>query len=377
MPCYTARESIVKDPAPFQTMRSPTRTAPGLDLTRVRDDVLAYCDSLRDRDGPYGAYRMAPGKRPDLYASCSVALMRSIMGEDLRQTLTPDDRDEWADHINSFQSRVDGHYEDRMEAAQLHANGMTIGALGAIGQKQRYRVRLYEPFSTLETVTPWLEESVDWRNQWDGSHLFWGGIHCFSMSRTCEPAWRKRVFDWLDANLDEQTGWWRKGVPHADRHDPLGGGVHILPFYEHHSRSFPLPDRVIDSVLALQLPSGRWFDPGSRKTAAAATDLGVETEVDFYLELDALYALQYMHALAPDYREDDVRQAVTAFAALLTDMWPTLSREFSLLHPHLVLAVIGALGLLQRLLPKHFRDDADWSDIFSDRRFYLTDLVEA
>jgi hypothetical protein len=42
-----------------------------------------------------------------------------------------------------------------------------------------------------------------------------------------------------------------------------------------------------------------------------------------------------------------------------------------------VLALIGTLALLQELAPESFRDTVRWSDIFSDRRFYRTDLVEA
>ena len=46
------------------------------------------------------------------------------------------------------------------------------------------------------------------------------------------------------------------------------------------------------------------------------------------------------------------------------------------LHPHYILAVAGIFGLLQRLLPDEFVDDVTWTDIFSDRRLYLTREVE-
>ena len=49
--------------------------------------------------------------------------------------------------------------------------------------------------------------------------------------------------------------------------------------YEHHGRDFPQPERLIDSVVELQLPNGRWLDrPGPHAM--------------HYLELDALYALK-------------------------------------------------------------------------------------
>ena len=43
---------------------------------------------------------------------------------------------------------------------------------------------------------------------------------------------------------------------------------------------------------------------------------------------------------------------------------------------HSLMAVVVTLHLLQGFAPDFFRDDVHWSDIFSDRRVYRTDLVE-
>lgn len=335
-----------------------------LDLAAVRREILAWCESLRDAGGPFGCYRRGPGRRPDLYASCDVALLRTIMGEDLRTTLDETRRREWIDHLNSWQVREDGRYEDTFGHHALHANGMVIGALGVLGGRQRHPVKLYEAFDAPEEVAPWLESAVDWRRLWSGSHRFWGGLHCFSLGRRATPEWRDRVFAWLDANLDAETGWWRKGVPPSDRHQALGGGVHILPIYEHHGRRFPLPERAIDSVLALQLPSGRWF----RTSSAAVTS---------YLDLDALYALRYLGRLAPGHRPDDISAAAGRYADLVCASWPGTWRILATGHPHQVLAATGTLGLLRQLLPGRFPDSVAWSDIFSDPRLYRTAEADA
>lgn len=275
-------------------------------LVEIRERFAEYFGTLADRDGRYGAYRSGKGLRTDLYSSLDVAIARTIMGEEFATSLSADRRGEWTDHINSF-ARSDGTYEDTHGHSRLHGNGMVIGALGPLGGTQPYRVGLYDPFAEADSVGPWLE-TVDWVHQWGGSHLFWGGIHCFSMSSRATDPWLDAVFDWLDRNVDETTGWWRKGVPHADRHQPLKGSVHILPVYEHHGRRFPYPERVIDSVLALQLPSGIWLD---RPTSHPMT----------YLDLDALYALRYMQSLAPGYRADDIVTAVRAFADSADEFW--------------------------------------------------------
>lgn len=338
-----------------------------INLRDVRQEILSRCEALRDHGGLAGSYRSAPRRRPDLYASLDVAIMRTVMGEDLL-LLPADERAEWAIHINAFAHRDldgggDGTYEDRLGHSPLHANGMVVGALGVLGGKQAFPVRLYDDFAAADAVVPWLD-GLDWRNQWRGSHNFWGGLHVFSFSRRATDEWRSAVFGALDARLDRDTGWWRKGVPHADRHQPLGGSVHILPIYEHHGRDFPVPERLIDSTLALQLSDGRWLDrPG--------------TPPMHYLELDALYALKFAMGLAPGYRKADIDRAIDRYAALVLESWRADREALLAQHPHLILAVVGTFGLLQQHRPEEFVDEVTWTDIFSDRRLYRTAEVEA
>lgn len=340
----------------------PIGAAPGLaaevvSLAPMRDQVLAYVQTLQIPGRPLGWYADRPGGpiEPSLYASCDVVHLRTLMGEDLRRSLTPAQRQGWSEHINSF-ARPDGSYgPGRKGHSAHHANGMVIGALGVLGGRQKYPVRLYDDFATPEKAVPWLE-GVDWRRQWSGSHLFWGGMHCFSLSARCTAAWRQAVFDWLDANLDPPTGWWRRGVPHASPLEPLGGGAHIWPIYQHGGRRFPLPERVIDSILALQKPDGSWLQYGD------------------YMELDALYGLAYMGSLAPAHRRTEILAAARRHGLGLVAGWPGfLGRQPDL---HVLLGAVGALGLLQQLLPEEYRDTAVWSDIFSDARLYQTREVE-
>lgn len=340
---------------------------PVLALDEVRRDALAYCESIRDSGAPYGCYRGGPGRRTDLYAACDVAILRAVMGEDLVRTFPPEHRLQWIDHINSYVDRSikppDGSYTDTFGHSKLHANGMVVGALGALGGRQKWPVRLYDPFRTPEKVAAWLER-IDWSRQWAASHEFWGGMICFSYSRSCPPKWLEAVFNWLDENLDERTGWWRKNVPHTGRHEPLGGSVHILPLYEHHGRRFPYAERLIDSVLDLQLANGRWLQTKNPL-------------VMDYLELDALYALNLMQTYVPGYRGRQIRAAAERYGRLVCEYYRTQRQELYKLHPHLVLGAMGTFGLLSRMCPEMFPSDGEWTDIFSDPRFHNTAAVEA
>ncbi|HVU32224.1 MAG TPA: hypothetical protein VHE61_02235 [Opitutaceae bacterium] len=350
-----------------------TRPRPrgAFDLAAVRAAAGDYAEGLRDRDGRYGAYRTGRRGRCDLYASCDLAIMRTLLGEDLARVVPERERTEWCEHINSFANHEfgapsDGSYGDRFGHSPLHANGMVIGALGVLGGRQAHPVSLYDAFAQPESVGPWLE-SLDWSGAWRASHLFWGGVHCFSFSARAGADWLDAVFGWLERNLDPATGWWRRGAALSDRHQGLGGAAHLLPLFEHHGRRFPLPERVIDSVLALQRADGRWLEP---RSAAESV------HVMHYLELDALYALALMRKLAPDYRRADIAAAAARYGKLVRPYYGAQARELFALHPHQVLAAIGTFGGLQQLLPDEFADDVTWTDIFSDRRLYRTSDVE-
>lgn len=336
-----------------------------VDLTEVRERVNDHFRSLLIEGAPYGAYATGTADPTDVYAPTDIAIARHIMGEVLTDTLSDTQRRQWIDYINSYQNPEDGSYRERYRHSKLHANGMVIGALGVLGGRQQYPVKLYDAFDTIPEVGPWLEQ-IDWAKQWGASHLFWGGIHCYSLSSRCDPEWLAYVFRWLDDNLDEQTGWWRKGTVYTDRHQPLGGSVHIIPIYQHHGRRFPEPERVIDSVLALQLPSGRWLDREKDRK-----------QIMHYLELDALYALSYAGSLAPGYREDDIMKSVNRYADLVHGYWNGPASEWQQLHPHRTLSMVGTFGLLQKMLPERFVDAVEWTDIFSDIRLYDTAAVEA
>lgn len=334
-----------------------------MDLAAVRAAFTTHLEALRDREGPVGAYRGGRGRRTDLYASLDVALMHTVMGADLAASLPPAARRAWADHINSYQ-KPDGTFTDVFtHHSQLHAHGMVIGALGALGERMRHPHTLYAPFSDPAAVADWLAR-IDWAEQWSASHLFWGGMHCYSLSASCPPVWRDAVFAWLDAHLDRATGWWVRGIPHTDRHQALGGSAHILPIYQHHHRPFPAPERLIDSVLALQLPDDRWLDrPGHYPVS--------------YLELDALYALKFAGDLAPGHRAGAIRDAVHRFGRSVVSAWDHRRDGLLAEHPHILLGLAGTFGLLQQHLPDDYPDTAVWTDIFSDRRLYQVDTATA
>lgn len=331
--------------------------APIIDLATIRTSFENYFEARRLTDRPYGQYKMVLGDSDaSYYASLDVALSRAIMGEDFSASLSEQQRGEWIKHLQSY-ALPDGTYGSTFGHSQLHANGMTIGALGALGGKQLYPATPhYESFNTPGKATHYLENSIDWQWQWGESHKFWGGLHMYGESSVATNKWKEIVFKWLDSNIDPNTGWFRNPANHVEG---LGGGAHIWPAYEHMGHDFPEPEKVIDTILEMQRESGQFH--------SSAT----------YQDLDALYGLRYMRDLAPDYRSADIDEAAHRFGVWLNgSINGFLTSRSSQMH--IALGKVGAFGLLNQLRPDLFPDStgAEWTGIFTEPRFYLTDQVE-
>lgn len=328
-----------------------------VNLSIVRNELLGVFESRRDKEGPPGCYRWLPGSRTNLYASLDAAISYCIMGI---RALSLDDnyRLGWIDHINSYADDYtgDGRYKDVIpRQSPFHSNGMVIGALGYLGGKQIFPVRFYDPFDTPEKIRDWLE-NAEWPRQW--AFGFWGGPMMFSTSKICNKEWIDAAIGWLDDNLDEKTGMWRKGVKPANKFHPLGGFVHIYPLYEVHSRSFAYPGQVIDSVYNLQTPEGNWYpnNPFS------------------YLDMDALYAYTAMLKIS-DRKRDLVRISTLRYAEFLMNYLKD-KKVYNTITAHGLLCLASTFGLLNQLLPDIFTDTIKWLDIFSARMLYRTDKVE-
>jgi len=341
-----------------------------LDLSIFRRDVTAWFESFHEISRGYGCYiptaEYGGGVSDDprsghFYSSADIAILRSIMGENFTTSLNAAQREQWCNYLNSFQMPGDGSYQILQHHSKLHANGTAVGAIGLLGGKMTYPVRLYDPFDTSEKVIPWLESAIDWSLLWSESHKFWGGVHCFSLSNRATEQWLYTVFTWLDANLDEKTGWWRKGTLHVDRHQALGGCAHILPLYQHHHREFPYPRQLVDSVLELQTAEGDWHQGAGGLS---------------YLDLDALYTYDFCRSSIGAYRSADIERSVTRFSEWFQGRFDQAQTHLRSSHPHIALCLVGTLGLLQRLAPEHYFDDRTWTDIFSDRSLYRTAEVE-
>lgn len=63
--------------------------------------------------------------------------------------------------------------------------------------------------------------------------------------------------------------------------------------------------------------------------------------------MDALYVLNYASKLAPNYRNEEIRNAVRLSGQSVLEFWQQDRGRLFQEHPHIVLSIVSAFGLLQ------------------------------
>ncbi|MAS34401.1 MAG: hypothetical protein CL610_10365 [Anaerolineaceae bacterium] len=329
----------------------PTTTPINLHDAAVR--VRRWCDAVAVPDQPYGTYRFRMDDPANFYASCDVAIMRWMTGENLRETLSATQRQQWVAVINSYQQPHDGHYGPEMNHHIAHANGTASKALSALGGSYRYPVGFFRLFNTPEKVGPWLTQ-IQWTNSWSASHLVIGGPVLWMNYRLATDEWKAACFAWFDAEVD-QFGTWPRTIPYDNTNPltPIGCGVHMWPLYRHAGRPVPQLEYLADLALDTQQPAGYWDRVGGYGTLDALYVLAVAVEQDL--------------PRSPAYRDAVARYVPTHFAAMNT-AWRTR-------NAHEVQGWTGCIGYMQRTLPDRFAGDMRWGDIFDLKELFDLDTV--
>jgi len=320
---------------------------PPYDLDLIAERTRAWYRRLQAPDSPYGAYRLRPWHPPDLYASADVAWIRWIMCD---LDLTDEQRGQWIRFIQDQQNPEDGTYRHITGHCATHAFCHATGALNMLGGRQRHEARLLGRYLETEKVPEWLDR-INWVRQWGASHDIWGaGLPLVCTSSTPQP-WKDALFAWLDAEADPGTGFWRKGIEARSPLEYLGGAFHIWPLYAATGRPIPYPERVIDSVLALQRSDGS-FD--------GAFDYG---------NMDGVWVLQYLGS-RHDYRGEAVKAALQRnLHGLMRVHNRAPCRFYS--SAHSTESRIATLAMLQGALPGLLVSKKPWRNPWHQRDLFI------
>ncbi len=337
----TRRTEVTSKVEPIPPMPQPPH-----DLEAVRDGVREWYRRLQAPDQPYGAYRLNPGIQPDLYASADVAWIRWMM-DDL-DALSDAERREWIGFIQA-QQNPDGSYRHLTRHIATHAFCHATGALNMLKGRQKFAPRFLDKYRDVDGIDRWLN-GIDWQHPWGASHDIWGaGVPLACTDSTPQP-WRDALFAWLDAQVDPKTGMWRRGVQYDRPLEALGGAFHIWPIYAALGRDLPYPERIIDSVLAMQWANGS-FDGGFG-----------------YGNMDAVWVLAYLTKRC-SHRRSEVRRALERSLAGLMRAYAARHRRW-LGDAHSTESRVAALAILSTVLPDQIRG-RPWRNPWHRRELFV------
>jgi hypothetical protein len=262
--------------------------------------------------------------------------------------LTDAERRAWIGYIQD-QQRADGNYRHRTNHCPAHAFCHATGALNMLGGVQRHRPAFLDRYLKVESVGAWLT-GINWQKPWGASHDIWGAGVPLACTPSTPQAWRDAVFAWLNEQVDPKTGMWRRGVKYTYLLEPLGGAFHIWPIYAALKREIPYPERIIDTVLAIQQADGS-FDGGFG-----------------YGHMDALWALAYLTERT-SHRREDVRAALDKSLKGLMRAYVRRPHQW-LGDAHGTESRIASLAILSIALPHRFEGNP-WRNPWHNRDLFV------
>jgi len=221
-----------------------------------------------------------------------------------------------------------------------HVTAHCIAALQLFDARPLYKIRSLDFLAPEGALEDFLN-NLPWAAQpWNASHQCAGVFAARVISGEASADWQERYFAWLEDELDEKTGFWKRGC--IDHSKPesffpyLAGTFHYLFNYEHSRRPFRYPQALIDSCLAIY-QENLWSSLGK--------SMG-------FSEIDWVYCLNRA-VRQSGYRFDEVQSTLKEFSLEYTGFLLQRIKGSSGFcdDVHALLGVISALAELQVALP--------------------------
>jgi hypothetical protein len=272
-----------------------------------RDSIIRFVDACQIEDSKY-AFASTPVGPETLYASCFATMIFHYLGR--LQDFELDGCKEWAKYITAYQDEKTGLFigpeivpeelnnrKHDWEHVTMHLTAHVLPALHLLGGRPTYPLSFAQRFVDISYLQSWLD-ARDWKEAWwEGNNLLFIGQFLIFL-RDFEGITRAQdainlYFDWLDQQVDPQTGLWGSNG-YCSNFKAMCGGYHQLLVYYFEQRPVRYPERLVDTVLALQHWDGGFCPTGG---GGACEDV------------DAIDILVNMYKQA-NYRRSEIRQAL-------------------------------------------------------------------
>lgn len=333
------------------------RDADVFDFRFFESDLFQRWEAKFRRGGSKiaGSYAFFPNDlEPSMYGSADVGYTYFALG--LLEDLSRGPKVEWATNIKGFQNATGEHWFSSRPGPASYGNlPLGVEHWHAAAEASEVLMLLDEkptlPFLSLQELEAGNGTSGSdsrWQdfmekflsnstNIWRDSAAIQAPLGIAKMIGSANPSFVAWYFQWLNAHVDPQDGFWYDSARSASKLQAMASAFHMLHNYDCFQRPWPNPSKQVDAALDLQLDSGLWGP-----------------EPSTCLDLDGVYIAIRASEQSARHRWDDVREACRRFLR-----WTVahLNNETYVLtayaeHTHLLHGPIFAVAECQQAFPE-------------------------
>ncbi len=342
------------------------------DFTSFQNHIFSgWSEQFRSGPGT-GEYSWAVNGPTSLYGTTDLVFCKAIMGD---LDLTENEKDEWAAVINRFQYPDTGWYWKTYTNTHYreHYTAYAVAALHLLERKPAHPMKWAEEI--LKSPKHWKRWSrmnpAVWNEIWTGSQRICGPPAVFAMLGLAGDDFFAWYFDWLDATVDPETGFWRRGIYRkftplkkllehffkrsAELHE-MAGAFHMYFIYEYLGREWKYPEKIIDTTLELQSKNGCWDTCGP---------------YTYCIDLDGVYNMLRSSRNAGGYRSDDIKEAVKKYLDTAEQMFNDRNFVYENYdNTHELTGALAAIAECQNFYPDMVKTVKPWTQTL-DRACFI------
>jgi hypothetical protein len=247
------------------------------DYEDFKTSTLKYVEKMNVSDFSYTF--SASNKTSVLYGSIYACMIKGLFGE--LDTLSTQQKREWADFFDSFQSDSDGYFRDpniggdEFENKGVWGDGWGIRHLAAhiiiayarLGFKPKYEFKFLDKYYDEVFVKEWLDSFDFSKDVWSQSNYIMNAVTLLQFARDHMDEVRagkpiKIILDWLRSTQRSDSGMWHNYELNSyhELGDAIRGAYHFYPLFFYENEVLPHGDKIIEVILSSQNSWGAFED---------------------------------------------------------------------------------------------------------------------
>ncbi len=296
-------------------------------LAAVREGVLEFLEAIRFKDEGWGRWPYHAGMRRPYALQSSSHAITSLEMLGALDTVPAASRTEAVAFLQGCQEKESGRFIDPLvtEADKdgEHSwnqiwgqwTGAGAGALKALGSAPLHPLPAAPFFDLRKMDGAEFTRSFDWSNPWGNGESWARAIGAYVDNLPAEvrealpeatPDKLRIAFETFEEEiLDHKTGFPSKAMEPENPGRAMAGAFKTYRAYQASKRPWPVPQKTMDSTLAIQRPDGEFAHGGT------------------LMNYDSIWVLDAFSSETPGYRSSDLLEA----GKKLTDVLMTLYRK--------------------------------------------------